>query len=57
MLAVKYMVFLWNGRLYGLMDCEHVILGQLRMGARQTKNAPLDNGWSDLDEISIPMKG
>ena len=24
-----------------IRSCEHMILGQLRMGARQTKNAPL----------------
>ena len=25
--------------------CEHMILGQLRMGARHAKNAPLSVGW------------
>ena len=26
---------------FNIRTCEHMILGQLRMGARQTKNAPL----------------
>ena len=26
---------------YNIRTCEHMILGQLLMGARQTKNAPL----------------
>ena len=27
---------------YNIRTCEHMILGQLRMGARQTNYAPLD---------------
>ena len=26
---------------FNIRSCEHMILGQLRMGARQAKNAPL----------------
>ena len=33
-----------------IRTCEHVILGQLRMGARQTKNAPLTSKRS----VGIP---
>ena len=29
---------------FDVRTCEHMILGQLRMGARQTKNAPLALG-------------
>ena len=31
-----------------IRTCEHMILGQLRMGARQTKNAPL---YIDLSKL------
>ena len=30
-----------GSKIVKIRTCEHVILGQLRMGARQTKNAPL----------------
>ena len=29
---------------FNIRTCEHMILGQLMMGARQTKNAPLHVG-------------
>ena len=28
-------------KIFNIRTCEHMILGQLRMGARQAKNAPL----------------
>ena len=32
---------------FNIRTCEHMILGQLRTGARQAKNAPLDaDVWS-----------
>ena len=30
-----------DSKKFNLRTCEHMILGQLMMGARQTKNAPL----------------
>ena len=34
-----------------LRTCEHMILGQLRMGARKTKNAPLCDTGDILDKM------
>ena len=33
---------------YNKRTCEHMILGQLRMGARQTNYAPLQDSMNDL---------
>ena len=32
---------------FNIRTCEHMILGQLTMGARQTKNAPLGDTYND----------
>ena len=32
---------------YNIRTCEHMILGQLRMGARQTNYAPLRDGGGE----------
>ena len=37
---------------YNIRTCEHMILGQLRMGARQTNYAPLAGGTPDLTKDS-----
>ena len=39
---------------FNIRTCEHMILGQLRMEARQTKNAPLVMGW--ILKSQIPGK-
>ena len=36
---------------YNLRTCEHMILGQLRMGARQTNYAPLSLGNSQFNQL------
>ena len=30
-----------SSKRFNIRTCEHIILGQLKLGARQTKNAPL----------------
>ena len=35
---------------FNIRTCEHMILGQLRMGARQAKNVPLNMPGSTLEE-------
>ena len=34
-----------------IRTCEHLILGQLRMGARQAKNAPLDQACTRITRL------
>ena len=36
---------------FNICTCEHMILGQLRMGARKTKNAPLCDTGDILDKM------
>ena len=36
-----YGIFRDGSKNFNIRTCEHLILGQLTMGARQTKNAPL----------------
>ena len=38
---------------FNIRTCEHMILGQLRMGARQAKNAPLVGGASVFAVFAI----
>ena len=38
---------------YNIRTCEHMILGQLRMGARQTKNAPLEQNKQNTSLRSL----
>ena len=40
-------------RNFNIRTCEHMILGQLIMGARQTKNAPLAHTYANTNIVVI----
>ena len=40
---------------FNLCTCEHMILGQLTMGARQAKNAPLIIQYKNCDVVVLSL--